>query len=368
MDQCVILVGGKGTRLGELTRNFPKPMIEVNGKPFLLYILDYIQRFGFKEIILLSSHGSEYLQDYFKDFKYKNCNITILKEETPLGTGGALVNSYEYLDDSFFCLNGDSIVEGNWLSIIQDFNKTCDCVVALTKVDDPKRYGTVKLENSLIKKFYEKKESENSQYINAGIYIFRKQIFKKYRKEFISLEKDILPALAEDQKIKGRYVGGYFIDIGTPTSLEEGMNRKWGEEKKAVIFDRDGTLNEDDGYTYKISDLKWKKGFNFGCTLTVAGQGYPYVVPSIPGLPVDLNEPLDCDLWWNEVDMENKKLCMTSHQTLEMGHRVCDVNAFSDNLSDAIDQVYQNIKKIRCLGSYYRLDLGKTLWPPGKGF
>ena len=102
MDQCVILVGGKGTRLGELTRNFPKPMIEVNGKPFLLYILDYIQRFGFKEIILLSSHGSEYLQDYFKDFKYKNCNITILKEEIPLGTGGALVNSYEYLDDTFF--------------------------------------------------------------------------------------------------------------------------------------------------------------------------------------------------------------------------------------------------------------------------
>ena len=260
MDQCIILVGGKGTRLGELTRNFPKPMIEVNGKPFLLYILDYVQRFGFKEIILLSSHGSEYLQDYFKDFKYKNCNITILKEEIPLGTGGALVNSYEYLDDAFFCLNGDSIVEGNWLSIIQDFDETCDCAVALTKVDDPKRYGTVKLENSLIKKFYEKKESDKSQFINAGIYIFRKKIFKNYKKEFISLEKDILPALAEGQKIKGRYVEGYFIDIGTPTSLEEGMGRKWGDEKKAVIFDRDGTLNEDDGYTYKTSDLKWKKG------------------------------------------------------------------------------------------------------------
>ena len=77
------------------------------------FILDYIQRFGFKEIILLTSHGSEYLQDYFKDFKYKNCNITILKEEIPLGTGGALVNSYDYLDDTFFCLNGDLIVEGN---------------------------------------------------------------------------------------------------------------------------------------------------------------------------------------------------------------------------------------------------------------
>ena len=105
-----------------------------------------------------------------------------------------------------------------------------------------------------------KKESEKSQFINAGIYIFRKQIFKNYKREFISLEKNILPALAEDQKIKGRYVEGYFIDIGTPTSLEEGINRKWGDEKKAVIFDRDGTLNEDDGYTYKTSDLKWKKG------------------------------------------------------------------------------------------------------------
>ena len=61
--------------------------------------------------------------------------------------------------------------------------------------------------------------------------------------------------------------------------------------------------------------------------------------------------------------MWKTKLCMTSHQTLEMGHRVCDVNAFSDNLSDAIDQVYQNIKKIRCLGSYYRLDLGKHSGP-----
>jgi phosphoribosylamine-glycine ligase len=78
--------------------------------------------------------------------------------------------------------------------------------------------------------------------------------------------------------------------------------------------------------------------------------------------------PLDCDLWWNEVDIENESLCMASHQNLDMGHRVCDVNAFSENLTDAIKKVYQNIEKIRCLGSYYRLDLGQSLWPPGRGF
>ena len=114
--------------------------------------------------------------------------------------------------------------------------------------------------------------------------------------------------------------------------------------------------------------IKWKSGHNYGCTLTLAGQGYPFVVPFIPSLPVDVKTPLDCDLWWNEVDLENESLCMASHQNLDMGHRVCDVNAFSENLTDAIKKVYQNIEKIRCLGSYYRLDLGQSLWPPGRGF
>ena len=260
MNQCVILVGGKGTRLGDITKNFPKPMIEINDKPFLLYIIDYVIRFGFKEILLLASHGSEFLQDFFKDFKINGCKIKIITEETPLGTGGALVNSYDYLDDTFFCLNGDSIVEGNWLSIIQNFDESCDSVVALTKTSDSKRYGSVNIENGIVKSFVEKNLNENSKYINAGIYIFRKKIFKKYKKEFISLEKDILPILASNQKIKGKHVPGYFIDIGTPESLKESTNRNWNTEKKAVIFDRDGTLNIDDGYTYKISDLKWKKG------------------------------------------------------------------------------------------------------------
>ena len=106
------------------------------------------------------------------------------------------MNSYEYLDDSF-CLNGDSIVEGNWLSIIQDFNKTCDCVVALTKVDDPKRYGTVKLENSLIKKFYEKKKVKIPNILMQES-IFLESNFKKYE-EFISLEKTYCQLL---QRIK----------------------------------------------------------------------------------------------------------------------------------------------------------------------
>ena len=306
MNQCVILVGGKGTRLGELTKNFPKPMIEVNGRPFLLYILDYVARFGFKEIILLASHGSEFLKDFFKDDSYKGCKIKIIVEENPLGTGGAIVNSYEFLDETFFCLNGDSIIEGNWLSILQNFDVNCDSVVALTKTVDTKRYGSVIVENDIVKKFSEKNLNASSKFINAGIYIFRRKIFKDYKKEFISLEKDILPILVNNKKIKAKHIHGYFIDIGTPESLKEGINRNWNTERKAVIFDRDGTLNEDDGYTYKTSDLKWKKGAIELIKYCNDKNYYVFVATNQSGIAKDKFKELDMHNFHKEMQEQLK--------------------------------------------------------------
>ncbi len=118
----------------------------------------------------------------------------------------------------------------------------------------------------------------------------------------------------------------------------------------------------------RVPRLRWHPGRRFGCTLSLAGQGYPYVVPSVPKLPVDLKTPLDCDLWWNEVDETEGQLSMASHRNLDMGHRICDVNACAPALETATSTVYDNIRRVRCLGSYYRLDLGETLWPPGTGF
>ena len=77
----------------------------------------------------------------------------------------------------------------------------------------------------------------------------------------MSLEKDIIPNLVKNNNVKGTIIDGYFIDIGTPESFKEANSRDWQKaNKKAIIFDRDGTLNEDEGYTYKTSDLKWKNG------------------------------------------------------------------------------------------------------------
>jgi len=104
---------------------------------------------------------------------------------------------------------------------------------------------------------------------------------------------------------------------------------------------------------------RWNTGRNFGCSVTLAGYGYPYIQIQGPPLPVEVLQPFDCDVWWNEVESRAGRL----HTT---GHRIADVIAFNTNLDQAIAAAYANIRKIRSLGSYFRPDVGQSLWPPGE--
>jgi len=98
----------------------------------------------------------------------------------------------------------------------------------------------------------------------------------------------------------------------------------------------------------------------FGCSITLAGFGYPYVRLEGPQLPVDVEGRLDCDVWWNEVEKDPRG------GRFMTGHRLADVAAVANTLPAALKKAYANIRRIRCLGSYYRLDVGHSLWPPGQ--
>ena len=114
--------------------------------------------------------------------------------------------------------------------------------------------------------------------------------------------------------------------------------------------------------------LKWNSQRRYGVSLTLAGHGYPYIIPTAPRLPITQTQPSTGDLWWNEVEQHNHQLYTAHHKLPIMGHRIAECNAFSENLDQALAQAYENIKFLHCLGSYYRLDIGKSLWPPGQGF
>ncbi len=106
-------------------------------------------------------------------------------------------------------------------------------------------------------------------------------------------------------------------------------------------------------------DLQFVDGLQFGCSLTLAGYGYPYVQVSGPQVPVEVVEPLECDVWWNEVARDGEGVLRST------GHRIADVVAFGQSLESAIGTAYANIRKLRSLGSYFRPDIGQSLWPPG---
>ena len=109
----------------------------------------------------------------------------------------------------------------------------------------------------------------------------------------------------------------------------------------------------------KKPQLIFKKNMECACTLTLAGWGYPYTRVVGPYLTVQLQEKPTCDIWWNEVKGESLSRLFMS------GHRIADIIAHGPTMDEAITRAYENIKKIYCLASYYRLDVGQSLWPPG---
>ena len=105
--------------------------------------------------------------------------------------------------------------------------------------------------------------------------------------------------------------------------------------------------------------LAFNEKLNFGCSLTLAGYGYPFTQVRGPQLPLEVAGKFDCDVWWNEVARG------TDGELVATGQRIADVIALAPTLKSAIARAYANIRKIRVVGSYFRTDVGRSLWPPG---
>ena len=255
--QAVFLSGGFGTRLSHVVSDVPKPMAPVKDKPFLDYIVKSLKKQGFDSFIFLTGYKSECIENYFKNME----NTVFIKEETALGTGGAILNAYKYLNDDFFVINGDTFFDIDY-SILEEFGKNKPFTVALRYTDNIARYGFAEIDNDFaVKAFTEKgklPENKIDGYINGGIYYLHKSTLKsyadKFNGEFISLETDIFPELAKAGKISGLPLGGCFIDIGIPEDYYRAQDLipDWilKKSKPALFVDKDGTLIENTIYPH----------------------------------------------------------------------------------------------------------------------
>ncbi|MBB6486715.1 HAD-IIIA family hydrolase [Rhizobium lusitanum] len=259
--QLLILVGGKGTRLGTLTQNTPKPLMQIDENTvFLDHLIANFARQGFDDILLLAGHMAEQVSDRYDKRQILGASIRIVNEQQPAGTAGALAHASALLQDTFLLANGDTLFDVNvrHLEPVLAANSEAEGVIALRHVENAGRYGAVDIADGHVIAFREKdSHSTSGGLINAGIGLFRKSILSRITEIPSSLELDVYPRMVEENYLLGQEFSGYFIDIGLPETLEQArIDIPKLQKRPALFLDRDGVINEDRGYTFRVGDLK----------------------------------------------------------------------------------------------------------------
>ena len=222
---AVVLCGGLGTRLQEVLPNKPKVLAEINGVPFIYYLLGKIEKTGCRNVILCTGHLAEQVESLLGN-KYRELTIVYSKESNPMGTGGALLNAEQYIATNYaLVMNGDSYVECDFRDYYYWHIKVGANISMIVKeTSDASRYGSLSLgTKDRITQFQEKvcNYERAGKFINAGVYLMDHQIFQKIPETFpVSLEKEVFPNLLSDG-LFGYRIDGHFIDIGTAQSLVE---------------------------------------------------------------------------------------------------------------------------------------------------
>lgn len=303
IKQVVILVGGKGTRLGVLTKATPKPLLEVEeGIRFLDVVIENFSRQGFKDIVLLAGFCGDQIEAAYKNKTIHGAKIRVIIEPEPQGTGGALLYAKDILDDWFLMANGDSIFDFNFREFSKDANSDFIAKLALREVEDPARFGAVSLDGENINGFMEKSENlKGPALINGGIYLISREILKLMNGP-CSMESDIFPKLVEMEKLRGEQFDGYFLDMGLPNTYEQSRREIPKFRRKPALFlDRDGVINVDKGYTYKPQDLSFIDGIIEGIKAANENGYYVIVVTNQAGVARGFYSLEDVDIFHEHI-------------------------------------------------------------------
>lgn len=214
--EAVVLAGGMGTRLRSVVSDLPKPMAPVAGKPFLEYILTWLSSNGVERAVLSVGYKWECIRDHF-GLRFGDMEIDYSVEDHPLGTGGAVALAISHThEQTILVVNGDTSFPIALDELVARHSKTCGATLALKRMENFDRYGTVVLEGDSITAFQEK-APQKSGLINAGIYALDRNFLSgRGLADRFSLEQDVLEKEAGQGRLFGAVFDAPFLDIGIP--------------------------------------------------------------------------------------------------------------------------------------------------------
>jgi len=258
VENIVILVGGRGSRLGSLTLKTPKPLIKINKKPFLDHLICKLIKYNFKNIFLLCSYKKKIFFDKYHNKYFHNSRIICIDEGKQKGTGGALYKLKNKIKSHFILINGDTFfdIDYNFLKKINISKK--NIFMCLTNIK--KTHNNLLMNKLLLKKKEINISHKKTNLANGGIYLINKRILNKTKNQFMSFENDILKNEIENRRVIGKYFNDFFIDIGSLRKLRD-IKKNFKQIKNNCFFlDRDGVINKENGYIKDYKDFIFLRG------------------------------------------------------------------------------------------------------------
>jgi glucose-1-phosphate cytidylyltransferase len=262
--KAIILAGGFGTRLSEKTKDYPKPMIEIGGKPILWHIMMIYSQFGINEFIIALGYKAEIVKQYFLDYFSVNNDLTInLKTgekivhniqdmnwkihlvDTGLHTmtGGRLKRLKKWIgNETFLFTYGDGLADVN-IDELLSFHKSHGKMATVTAVRPPARFGGIDFEGDFVSKFTEKSQAKEG-WINGGFFVLEPEVINYIKDDSTSWESEPLERLAEEKQLLAFRHFGFWQPMDTLREhkqleklWEDGKApwKLWDEKNKAAL-------------------------------------------------------------------------------------------------------------------------------------
>ncbi len=265
--KAIILAGGIGTRLRPLSCTRPKLLFPILNKPLLDWTLERLAETGVDGVTLAVKYMAEVFMQRYGESTH-GMKLSYSKEKKPMHTGGAIKYAEELIghEEPFLVLNGDIFSTIDYTALLKKHKESnAVATIVLYRVEDPSRYGTVKLtENSQVTQFIEKAPlgEAPSNLINAGVYVLDPKIFDYIPAgRPVSIEREVFPKLAKEGKLFGHEFKEIWIDIGKPADYLRANRILLNAEPKKRFLGKD--VNVEEGA--QISDpVRVDAGVNVG--------------------------------------------------------------------------------------------------------
>ncbi len=270
--KALILAGGKGTRLAEITKNIiPKPLAKIAGKPILERAVLQLKHYGVTDIFISVGHLNEKIRDYFGNGEKFGVNIEYIIENEPLGSGGALFYLKEKICDNLIVCPGDIVFDVDFNKML-DFHKKKNALITLFAHPNLHPYDSdlVITDKEMRVTEINKKNSERNFFykniVNAGIFVLSPSTLSFFKElKPINMEHDFVSSFIGSGKVFAYKSSEYVKDVGTlerfyaaEKDIERGIvaAKNLRNKQKAIFLDRDGTINKYKGFIKTTDDIE----------------------------------------------------------------------------------------------------------------